>query len=125
MLYILSFLPYSVFSYTCILHDRAGNFIILGQLWNLNGQAKFDQILLSSTISSIFYYIKLKSRPSVCLSAFFGTLIAQPSVHRLCMKSRLSVRKSGVTLLTKPFQHGSTQDLVYVIALVSGTSKFV
>ena len=39
----------------------------------------------------------------------------------------LSVHLSAidVTLLSRPFQHGLTQDLVYVIAVVSGTSKFV
>ena len=30
-----------------------------------------------------------------------------------------------VMQLSRPFQHGSTQDLVYVIAVISGTSKFV
>ena len=39
-------------------------------------------------------------KPSVCLSAI------------------------DVTLLSQPFWHGSTQDLVYVIAVVSRMSKF-
>ena len=49
-------------------------------------------------------------------------------VYYIKLKSRLSVRPSVRifgTLLTKSSQHGSTRDLVYVIALVSGTSKFV
>ena len=53
-----------------------------------------------------FYYIKLKSRLSVCLSVC-------PSTFFL------------VTPITRSSRLGSTQDLVCVMAVSSGTSKFV
>ena len=49
----------------------------------------------------IFYYIKLKSRLSVCLSALFGRSDSQPWLH------------------------GSTSDLLDVIAMSSGMTKFI
>jgi len=51
----------------------------------------------------LIYYIKLKIRLSVCLSVYIF----------------------AVMLLTRSSRHGTTQDLVCVIAMFSGTSKFV
>jgi len=53
-------------------------------------------------------------------------ILTQLCIYYIKLKKRLSVCPHfGVTLLTQSVQHGSTQDLVCVIAVVSGTSKFV
>ena len=49
----------------------------------------------------------------------FASLLYKAEMLSVCLSA------IDVTQLSRPFQHGSTQDLVYVIAVVSGTSKFV
>ena len=47
--------------------------------------------------------------------------VAGPLVSQV----RLSAVDVMLVLLSQPFQHGLTKDLAYVIAVISGTSKFV
>ena len=59
------------------------------------------QCILQVTLVHVFYYIKLKSRLSICLSALFGRSDSQPWLH------------------------GLTSDLLDVIAMSSGMTKFI
>ena len=73
---------------------------------NLTRVSKFSYLkeavkgAAATAISGIFYYIKLKSRPSVCPHFVVGSI-------------------------SQPWLHGSTSDLLDVIATSSGMTKFI